>query len=86
MFIYAPNIYVQDRETVFTKTLKTFTNFVWIETFCVKRRNITIKINIWINFRIKKLSFTVKGLYDIDLKFASGSILVFHGISFLRNT
>ena len=38
-FIYTPNIYVKDRETVFTKTFKTFTNFVWIEvlSFTVKR-------------------------------------------------
>ena len=75
-FIYIPNIYVQDIETVFTKTFKTFTNFVWTEIFCVKRRNMTTKINIWIAFRIKKISFTVKGLYDIDSKFASGAILV----------
>ena len=79
MFIYTPNVYVQDRETVFIKTFKTFTNFVWNKIFCVKTRNITTKINIWIAFRIKKLSFTVKGLYDIDSKFASGAILVFSG-------
>ena len=38
-FIYTPNIYVKDRETVFKKTFKTFTNFVWIEvlSFTVKR-------------------------------------------------
>ena len=38
-FIYTPNIYVKDRETVFTKTFKTFTNSVWIEvlSFTVKR-------------------------------------------------
>ena len=62
------------------KTFKTFTNFVWIETIYVKRRNITIKINIWIAFRNKKkISFTVKTLYDIDSRFTPGFILVFSG-------
>ena len=42
--------------------------------YFVSRRNIIIKINIWIAL---KLSFTVKGLYGIDSKFASGAILVF---------
>ena len=84
IFIHALNIYVQNREAVFTKTFKTFTNFVWIEIFYVKRRNIIIKVNIWIVFRIKKLSFTVKWLYDIHSMFASGAILVFHGISFSK--
>ena len=73
---------MQDRETVFTNTFKAFTNFFCIEIFCVKRRNITLNINIWIAYRIEKLSFTVKGLYDISLKFVSGAILVFHVISF----
>ena len=45
----------QDRKTVFTNTFKAFKNFVWIEIFCVKRKNITKKINIWIAFRIKKV-------------------------------
>ena len=40
---------------------------------------VSIKTNIWIAVRIKKLSFTVKGLYDVDSKFASGAILVFPG-------
>ena len=56
IFIYTPNVYAQNRETVFTITLKTFTNFVWIEIFYVNRRNITIKTiknNIWVAFRIK---------------------------------
>ena len=66
-------------ETAFTETFKTFTNFVWIEIFCVMRRNITTKLNIWIAFRIKKIIIHCKGLYDIDSKFASGPILVFSG-------
>ena len=52
--MYTSNIYVQDRKNVFTKAFKTFTNFVWIKVFCVKGRKINIKINIWIDFRIKK--------------------------------
>ena len=70
---------MEDRETVFTKTFKTFTNFVWIEIFFVKRRNITKKLISGSLSELKKLSFTVKGLYDIDSKFASGAILVFSG-------
>ena len=50
-FVNTPNVYVQDRETVFTKTFKTFTNFVWIEIFCVKRRNIKEKKNFSQKFR-----------------------------------
>ena len=52
MFIYTHNIYMQDRESVFTKKVKTFTSFVLIEVFCVKSRNISKKINIWITFSI----------------------------------
>ena len=51
---------MQGRETGFTKTFK-ITNFVWIEIFCVKRRNITIKINIWVTFRIKK--YIIQSIY-----------------------
>ena len=54
ILIYTPNIYVQDRITAFTKTFKAFTNFVWIEIFCVKRRNINMKVNISITFRVKE--------------------------------
>ena len=82
IFIYTPNICVQDRETVFTKTFKTYANFVWIEVFDVKRKNITIKINIWIAFKIKKIIIHLKGLYETNSKFAPEAILVFHGISF----
>ena len=48
-------MFARKTETAFRKTFKTFTNFVWVEMFCVKRKNITIKINIWIIFRIKKI-------------------------------
>ena len=34
----------------------------------------------------QKLTFTVKGLYETDSMFESGIILVFHRISFLKNT
>ena len=39
IFIYTPNIYMQDRETVFTKSIKSFTNFFFIEVFRAKRKN-----------------------------------------------
>ena len=39
----------------FSKTFKTFKNFIWMEIFCVNRRNITIKINIWIAFSIEQI-------------------------------
>ena len=52
--MYTPNISVQDINR-FTKAFKTFTNFVWIEVFCVKNENTIIKINIWIAFKIEKI-------------------------------
>ena len=45
---------MQDRGIIFTKTFKTFPNFIWIEIIFVKRRNITVKPNMWIAFRIIK--------------------------------
>ena len=45
---------MQDRENIFTKTFKTFKNFVWIKIIFVKSRNITVKPNMWIAFRIIK--------------------------------
>ena len=46
---------MRDWEIVFTKSFKTFRNLVWIEIFCIKRKNITIKIDFWMAFRIKKI-------------------------------
>ena len=84
-FINTPNIYVQDRENFFTKTFKTFTNFDWIEVFIVSRGEISLEKLISGSFsELKKISFTVKGLYEIDSKFASGAISVFNRISFLK--
>ena len=60
IFNYTPNIFVQDWEIVFTKTFKTFRSFISIDVFCVKRRIVTIKINIWIAFRIDKINIQCK--------------------------
>ena len=52
----------------------------------MKRENITIKKMSGLLPELTKLSFTVKGLYEIHSKSVSRVILVFHRISSLKNT
>ena len=53
--------------------------------YFVSRREISLQKLISGSLsELKKLSFTVKGLYDIDSKFASGAIFVSSGNSFFK--
>ena len=85
MFIYIPNTYLQDRETFLQRRSKPSRISFELKYF-VKRRNITIKLIPGSLLGLTKLSFTIKGLHEIDLKSVSGVIFVFHRISFLKST
>ena len=64
------------------KTFKTFMNFVWIEVF-VSRGEIllyTLLLIFGSLSELKKNSFAIKRLYEIDSKFASGVILEYLNI------
>ena len=64
------------------KTFKTFMNFVWMEVF-VSRGEISLYTLLLIFgslSELKKISFAIKGLYEIDSKFASGVILEYLSI------
>ena len=55
IFIYTPNIYVQDREIVFTNTFKNFINLFRLQYLPSRRETSSLKFNIWIAFRTKKI-------------------------------